>query len=490
MAHLFRLIAALLFACAAGGAGAQQVSWAYTGNTGGADPGCPIYKTWTGSSALAVESAWLNEAKSSCQPSSEFYPNYSNYACPPDNGSNATCTFTATDTYSPYTVSQRSVIITRVVTNCVAAGTTYDAVSGTCKSAKEADCVARIGPGGVFNLDMGATYSGAPTFLCNPVQKDGTSAPVGCLMKFNGAGVAGQYGNPAHWVYSDNASYTGATCDPTGTSVSSVPTTATPTAAPNGSSNPCPKGQPGEVNGLTVCIPFSATPSATQTGTTTGVATTINADGTVATTTTSTSVACSAAGACTTTTSSSTTNYNAAGTATGTTANPTSVKLQTKSEFCAANSSNANCSGPSGGGGGGSGGNGNGDGNPSGFGGTCSAFTCDGDAVMCAIAKAGNDVKCELDASKATAEAALYTAAASAPNSTGLTSSTVAISSASFDSTNSLGTGASCIGDISTTVAGHAVTIETSKVCGSLAMLGTIMLAISYLSAAFIIGRT
>jgi hypothetical protein len=108
---------------------------------------------------------------------------------------------------------------------------------------------------------------------------------------------------------------------------------------------------------------------------------------------------------------------------------------------------------------------------------------------MCAAAKGVWDQKCALvDGPANSVERDLYTASAGS-TATGIVTSSVALSSSSFDQSNALGVSASCTLDKTLTVWGTSVTLPFSQICGSLGMLGNVLLAIGFLLAIRIVGR-
>lgn len=64
----------------------------------------------------------------------------------------------------------------------------------------------------------------------------------------------------------------------------------------------------------------------------------------------------------------------------------------------------------------------------------------------------------------------------------------VSIGPASFDTSDAIG-GGSCIADKSVTIAGSSISIPFSSVCGHLAILGNVLLAVSFLLAVRIVTR-
>lgn len=230
----------------------------------------------------------------------------------------------------------------------------------------------------------------------------------------------------------------------------------------------CPGGQPGYVNGKKVCIPFDAnTPMVSDK---TSVKTEDGVDGSKTTTSTVSKTSC-AAGNCTTRDVVTVVVTGPGGSVTSSTTAGTVGQSLTKGDYCAQKPGSPECKGGAGGS----------------FGGECSTgFTCDGDAVLCATAKAANAQVCLL--SKASDESALYETSKSG-TSTGITNVNVGISSASFDASNALGTGGACIADMTTTIAGQVLTLPFSNVCPYLQHLGTLLLALSWLTAISIVGR-
>lgn len=127
------------------------------------------------------------------------------------------------------------------------------------------------------------------------------------------------------------------------------------------------------------------------------------------------------------------------------------------------------------------------------FGGTCqTAFTCDGDAVQCATARAVNEHKCLMERlNQPTTESGLYDAEKDkAGNVTGDLpgNATMNIGASSFDTTDAIG-GAQCIQNLSVTVWNRTLVLPLSDICTQLAHLGTVLVAVSFLLAARIVSR-
>lgn len=250
--------------------------------------------------------------------------------------------------------------------------------------------------------------------------------------------------------------YGGGTC---------TPPAPTPTESPV--PTPC-KGTYGQVNGVDVCLPLGSDPSVSiETGKKTETTTTPSGGG-GSTTTTEQGTSTCIGSQCSTTTTKTTTGPD------GVPSTSTETKSESKDDFCKNNPRSPQCISSS-------------------FSGSCSAaFSCDGDAVMCAITREQHTRNCKLFDDNTSTEAQLYGAEKNKVGSqTGSLpgSQTVAISSSSFDTSDAIGGGSGCIADKSVAIAGSVVTIPFSNVCGHLAMLGNILLAVSFLLAGRIVVR-
>lgn len=160
-------------------------------------------------------------------------------------------------------------------------------------------------------------------------------------------------------------------------------------------------------------------------------------------------------------------------------------------------------SGGGSGGGNGGGGDGNGGGfckeNPDSpickngtFGGSCAAsFTCDGDAIQCAIAKEQHLRNCKLFDDQSD-ESLLYdTEKAKDPNrkvTSDLPGNETVDMTGRIDMSDALG-GGGCISDLSISVLGQSISLPISVICPYLAMLGNVLVAVSLLLAVRIVGR-
>ncbi len=124
------------------------------------------------------------------------------------------------------------------------------------------------------------------------------------------------------------------------------------------------------------------------------------------------------------------------------------------------------------------------------FGGSCASnFTCDGDAIQCAIAKEQHIRACKMfdDPSP---ESQLYEAnKGKEGNQTQDLPGNETVSIAGrIDMSNALGAG-SCVPDRTVTVWGQSVVLPISSICPSLAMFGQLLVAVSLLLAARIVMR-
>lgn len=223
---------------------------------------------------------------------------------------------------------------------------------------------------------------------------------------------------------------------------------------------PC-QGQEGQVNGVTVCVPYDDK---------TNVIESVSKDSNSVSDSDSSknknessekSTKCEG-NKCTTTTT-TTYNYN------GTTGTRSETKTESKDDFCSKNPAAAQCKGGS-------------------FAGSCSGgFTCDGDAVQCAIAREQHKRACSLfDATSP--ERALYESSKAVTGNQAPTVPGVAITSSSFDTSNALGP-AACLVDVPVTIANHQLTVPFSKVCPHLDMLKAVLIAVSLLLAVRIVSR-
>ncbi|MCO5337184.1 EB domain-containing protein [Delftia tsuruhatensis] len=221
----------------------------------------------------------------------------------------------------------------------------------------------------------------------------------GCMITSGSTTISAQ-DNSGQWWTKGLGKYVGSTCDPDVINKLNEGTPEEKEVKPPSTKGPgkC-NGQQGTYNGVEVCLPYEKVTGDDKSKTETG------ADGSKKETTTKTTCTYSQ---CTTETKVVDKDKN--GNTTGTS---TTVVNAPKDEYCARNTASAVCKGlnpndkGSGngtgtggtGGGNGTGGNGNGedDGDKSSFGGSCQAgFTCEGDALQCAIVREQHRRNCEL----------------------------------------------------------------------------------------------
>ncbi len=360
-----------------------------------------------------------------------------------------------------------------------------------CVSPLEKDCSDRKGaPSGMLEVTGGLVSAGAastPSMFCdNTAASTADSANgFGCTVSSAVLDIGFQFGTPPKHMYRMHGTFDGSACQessaPAG-ATPSVPSTSSVTVTPPTDKPKCPGGISRVVNGLEVCTSFK---DYLGESTSTGIDGTVltNVDGTKTEKQNSTETKC-VANVCTSTTTTITIEKSASGAITSTTTAALVVSSADKGTFCSKNPTSSQCGAAGGGGAGGKG-----DGEGSAFGGACGAgFTCSGDAALCAIAKASNETKCLLDATTATQEASAYTTAKAASGS-GLGTSTVALSAASFTSTDMFGSAASCIVDVNIVVSGQSIAMPFSTVCPHLEKIGIIFLGIAWIMAFVIVGK-
>ena len=297
------------------------------------------------------------------------------------------------------------------------------------------------------------------------------SAGAGCAIALTGV-VSVQI--EGQWSTVGTGTYTGKTCQGNApTPPVTVDPPLSPASAPAGATNPCPNGQPGTVNGVSVCLPYPSNATVENTEGQTKEIT--NPDGSKVKTQSSQVTICTA-GACNTTTTTTTTNTSSSGTVTGT-ATTSSTASQPKGQFCAENPGNKQCS----------------DGEDSSFGGSCSGgFQCKGDAVQCAVAREIHTQNCKLNDSSS-AENALYHANKTRTgDQTGDLpgSSTVNLGPGGFDTTDALGAPSSVgIADLNVQVWGRDLVLPFSNLNPYLVILGNVLLAVTAVLCARIVMR-
>lgn len=275
-------------------------------------------------------------------------------AAPAVSGSNM-CTFTMLWSGNSYGYSSQ---LTYYPASCPA-GTTLNGGScvcnpplveqnGACASVEAVTCAQASGKADLFT-------GGALVLTGKPYCTSSGNAK-NCGGKVTGAWALVKDGVKT-WTL--EVTYDGSTCTPA--SSGSSPTTTT-----NEAPTPC-KGQPGTVNGVAVCIPFSGSNPPAQT---VGSTNTTNSDGSKTSTTSDTSCVGSK---CTTTTTTTTTPAGG-----GTPTTTTTTKEEGKDDFCTNNPKSPMCL-------------------ESSFSGTCGAApSCTGDAIQCAMVQEQYRRNCQL----------------------------------------------------------------------------------------------
>lgn len=330
--------------------------------------------------------------------------------------------------------------------------------------------------GGRINFDTGLSGIGpppplsTPRFVCIP-----TSGEQGCIVEMTpDLGTVSEPWTSAPagsttWTVQGPSKYTGGGCLWQVTPGGSTPDGSTSTqATPEGNDKKadvtsCPPGQlPGEVNGMTICA-NSGGPTVTK-STESGTTTTSTPGGTSTTSTTKTETTTCQAGVCTTITVVNSTP------GTGSATSTTTTKTSGEGEFCASKPDDPQCQ------------------SDTEFGGTCVAggtgtYTCTGDAVSCAIARAVNDAKCLLTPSPAAVTVANELAA----GTFGAPLTNTVKNLGSFDQTNPFGS--ACPADQTFEAAGRSFTIKLSSVCSELQMMGNILVALCLFSATIFVLR-
>lgn len=289
----------------------------------------------------------------------------------------------------------------------------------------------------------------------------------GCMGQVGGFTTAFQ-GEDGNWVTQGTSKMTGAECDP------SVVNDLNGQADPDYESDPdpkladapdptCPNGFKGTVNGVSVCLPPKASSGVAE------MEEKDNGDGTK--TNTKTQVKCEN-GKCEVTKTSTTTN-----TATNTTVSSTSTTTTVdKNAYCANNSAAGVCKNEQG----------EEEGNGK-FGGSCdTGFTCEGDAVQCAIAKEQHRRMCQLFDDKAP-QLQLYDQEKGKEGVQRGEEGEV-IDLPGRISTDSLIGAGTCMADIQVQFMDRPLTVKLSSLCPYLEMLGNILVAVGMVMAIRIVG--
>lgn len=290
---------------------------------------------------------------------------------------------------------------------------------------------------------------------------------MGCLGENVGMDTSMQ-DDSGNWFASGQAKMTGGTCDPA--VIENLNKSEDPdydqNLEPEPSNEPdptCPNGFKGSVNGVSVCLPPKASSGITE------MEEKDNGDGTK--TNTKTQVKCEN-GKCEVTKTSTTTN-----TQTNTTVSSSSTTTTVdKAAYCANNSTAGVCKNEQG----------EEEGNGK-FGGSCDAgFTCEGDAVQCAIAKEQHRRMCQLFDDKAP-QLQLYDREKGKEGVQRGEEGEV-IDLPGRISTDSLIGAGSCMADIQVQFMDRPLTVKLSSLCPYLEMLGNILVAVGMVMAIRIVG--
>lgn len=272
--------------------------------------------------------------------------------------------------------------------------------------------------------------------------------------------MAASGGDGAIWI-TGPALFTGKSCQ---TAQAETPSEPVPSKSDNVPGTRCALGQcPGYINGLWTCHKCSSTLS---TSTSSSSSTTTNRDtggastSTTTTNTTTTSSTTCSGSTCTTTTTNETKNPD------GTTSTTSSSSSQPKDTFCTQNPKAAACL-------------------VGAWGGSCSAgFSCDGDAVQCAIARENHKRNCELFENE-TADSqqgkAIANGQARPEGHPGNSPESINVSG-NINQTNPYG--GSCPPDINLSVYGKTVVIPLSNACDIFKWMGYIAVAFTMYAAA------
>lgn len=354
----------------------------------------------------------------------------------------------------------------------------YVEESGTC-SPKQQDpcemladmCTGSTGMSKDFSMDG---KNAGISFTCMAPFSVGAANPIpgcnkGCMAAVGGFTTAIQ-SSEGKWVTQGSAKYVGSTCDPN--VIDALNREADPEYVPeeNPKTTPesdksCPNGFPGQVDGVTVCVPPKASSGVTETETKD------NGDGTK--TNSKTEVKCEN-GKCEVTKTSTTTN-----TTNNSTVNSSSTTTTVdKGDYCSKNASAAVCKNEKG--------EEEGKGK---FGGSCSGgFTCEGDALQCAIAKEQHKRSCELHVNESP-ESKLYEAS---KGKTGKVTDdlpgneTIALTDR-INTSSALGAGYCPLRDVTVDVAGYSKVLPLSNSCEQLGYVKTFFVGLCLFLALWIV---
>lgn len=443
MAHLYRLIAwALVAVCAAFLLLTPLRAFAYPATTDAPVAGSPSSSVCNTAPCYefrvtnAYSLTWQKSAVVACQ---QYAPKVGQvyvsvtggYASPLCNmtyrGGAVNTTFarqTRTPDPSSYTCPSGGVL---TGSSCVCPSGEDDTGSA-CVNAAEALC---------DSLSGTETYASAPG---NIAPGASSCNATGCLTNF-AATVIRVKNAQGVYVTEGAATFTGATC--------------TYSSSTGSDTDTCPGGSQGTINGIATCVPYDPSLNTIE-SVKDSTNTVVDGTGQTVTGKTTTTV-CSSAGSCTTTTTTTTTING------GPPTTKTETTEEKRDDFCTKNPRDPQCTN-------------------SAFAGSCTGgFTCTGDAIQCAVAKQTHELNCTLN--KDSPQKTLFEQERSATAGLAdIPGRTETVSSASFQSNNSLGA-SSCIADLAITVMGQSIALPFSDICDELAYLRLVLLACSWFIA-------
>jgi len=351
-------------------------------------------------------------------------------------------------------------------------------IDGTCQAPPPPEC----------NIPLGSPTNTSSAQFTRPGYGGGMACFQQCISypSFSGRSPEGQYFAHGPWTS------TGVVCSGSGNGSSPPPPSdpADPGSPPDPSSPPdpdpppvqpppdqCKVGQcPGSVNGTFVCVPCSNTTSNNTTNNNTTNNTT-NPDGSPAdptspsngtspngtTNSTKNETTKCVDGKCTTATTTTTTNPD------GTTTVKTDKKEESKDDFCTQKPKSPLCLEGT-------------------FGGACAGgWSCTGDAVQCATAKAVNDQACALKVDPANSVLGVGNSALGGGNGTGHPLDSITdVDVGTLNQTNPWGAGCPADKHLATFM-GEAITLPLSSACGVFQTMGNLLVGFALLAGAFIV---
>lgn len=336
-------------------------------------------------------------------------------------------------------------------------------------------CAGSAGMSSNFSIDG---KKAGISFTCMAPVSVGIANPLpgcnkGCMAAVGGFTTAIQ-SSEGKWVTQGTAKYAGSTCDPS--VINDLNGEADPEYVPEENPKTTPESDPtctngfkGQLNGVTVCVPPKASSGVTQ------IEEKANGDGTK--TNSKTEVKCEN-GKCQVTTSSTTTNT----TTNNTVSSSSTTTTVDKADYCSKNKTAGACKDEKG--------EEEGKGK---FGGSCSAgFTCEGDALQCAIAKEQHKRNCETsddllktDEYKAWQSAKAWDGKSVTGNLPGNRDHTISLNLGD----EFIGSGSCPPDKVFELPFGTSLTIPFSELCPWLILLGKGFVIVAYIAGALIIIR-